>query len=221
MTLGYREINDFLGAVSYAKVRAPEARVGVLAYSMGAAVAIMAGAETSAVEAFVLDSPFATHRRVLAYNFRRVAHLPFGLVAPLADQLLWRLAGYHLREARAAARDRSPCAPTRAADPGRKGLAGESTGRPAALPGGWRAERTLDRPGGRSLWRVLRGPSNVSHHSDHLLRPASEEATISSAFEEECVKAYQTREALQAATSPSPRPTDSGCRSSPGSTVSR
>ncbi|GAC1347406.1 MAG: hypothetical protein NVSMB27_12740 [Ktedonobacteraceae bacterium] len=35
---------------------------------------------------------------MLAYNLRRVAHLPFGLVAPLADQLLWWLAGYHLRE---------------------------------------------------------------------------------------------------------------------------
>jgi hypothetical protein len=46
----------------------------------------------------VLDSPFASTRRVLAYNFLRVVHLPFGLVAPLADQLLYRLAGYHFRQ---------------------------------------------------------------------------------------------------------------------------
>jgi len=95
VTLGYRELNDFLGAVAYAKARAPQNRMGVLGCSMGASVAIMAGAQSTEVEAFLLDSPFATHRRVLAYNFRRMAHLPFGLVAPLADQLLCRLAGYH------------------------------------------------------------------------------------------------------------------------------
>lgn len=98
VTLGYREQNDWLGAVAYAKARAPQSRIGVLAYSMGASVSIMAGAQTTEVEAFVLDSPFASTKRVLAYNFRRVLHLPFGLVAPLADQLLYRLAGYHFRQ---------------------------------------------------------------------------------------------------------------------------
>jgi len=96
VTLGYREINDFLGAVAYIRARAPAAGLGVLAYSMGASVALMAGAQTNDVEAFVVDSAFATHRRVLAYNFRRSVHLPFGLVALMTDQLLWRLAGYHL-----------------------------------------------------------------------------------------------------------------------------
>src|SRR5258708_37197955 len=62
---------------------------------MGASVALMAGAQTNDVEAFVMDSAFATHRRVLAYNFRRAVHLPFGLVALMTDQLLWRLAGFH------------------------------------------------------------------------------------------------------------------------------
>jgi fermentation-respiration switch protein FrsA (DUF1100 family) len=98
VTLGYREQSDFLGAVAYAKARAPQSRVGVLAYSMGASVSILAGAQTTEVEAFVLDSPFTSTRRVLAYNFRQVMHLPFGLVAPLADQLLYRLAGYHFRQ---------------------------------------------------------------------------------------------------------------------------
>ncbi len=98
VTLGYRELHDFLGAVAYAKARAPQARVGVLGSSMGAAVAILAGTQNGDVEAFVLDSPFATHRGVLAYNFRRVAHLPFGLVAPLVDHLLGLRAGYHLHQ---------------------------------------------------------------------------------------------------------------------------
>ncbi|HEU5383026.1 MAG TPA: hypothetical protein VFV38_47070, partial [Ktedonobacteraceae bacterium] len=46
ITLGYREVNDFLGAVSYARLRAPQARVGALGYSMGGAVSIMGSAQT-------------------------------------------------------------------------------------------------------------------------------------------------------------------------------
>jgi alpha/beta superfamily hydrolase len=96
MTLGYREMNDFWGTVAYMRARAPAAGLGVLAYSMGASVALMASAQTKDVETFVVESAFASHRRVLAYNFRRAVHLPFGLVALMTDQLLWRLAGYHL-----------------------------------------------------------------------------------------------------------------------------
>jgi hypothetical protein len=36
ITLGYREINDFLGAVSYARQRAPEARIGALVHNHAA-----------------------------------------------------------------------------------------------------------------------------------------------------------------------------------------
>jgi alpha/beta superfamily hydrolase len=92
VTLGYREMNDFLGAVAYMRARAPAAGLGVLAYSVGASVALMAGAQTKDVEAFVVESAFASHRRVLAYNFRRAVRLPFGPVALLTDQLLWRRA---------------------------------------------------------------------------------------------------------------------------------
>jgi fermentation-respiration switch protein FrsA (DUF1100 family) len=98
VTLGYREVQDFLGAITYARARVPQACLGVLGSSMGAAVALLAGAQTGEVEAFVLDSPFATHRGVLAYNFRRLVHLPFGLVAPLVDLLLGLRAGYHLHQ---------------------------------------------------------------------------------------------------------------------------
>ena len=38
VTLGYREINDFLGAVEYAKKREPQTRLGALGYSMGGAI---------------------------------------------------------------------------------------------------------------------------------------------------------------------------------------
>ncbi len=94
VTLGYREMEDFLGAVDYAKSRAPGTRLGVVGYSMGAAVAIMCSARSSDVEALVADSAFATHTSAIDYNVRRSLHLPYAPFAWLADYLLnWR-AGY-------------------------------------------------------------------------------------------------------------------------------
>ena len=98
ITLGYSEINDFLGAVAYAKERSPETRLGVIAYSMGAAVAIMATARSKEIEALIADSAFATHTGVIDFHFRRVFHLPSITVAWMADNLLWWRAGYHFNQ---------------------------------------------------------------------------------------------------------------------------
>ena len=98
VTLGYREINDFLGAVSYAKERDAQAHLGVMGFSMGAAVAIMCSANNNDIEAIVADSPFATHESVIDYNFRRVAHMPFAPFVWIADSLLWWRAGYHFHQ---------------------------------------------------------------------------------------------------------------------------
>lgn len=98
VTLGYREINDFLGAVAYAKERAPQNRIGAIGYSMGASVAIMACARNTNVEALVVDSAFATHLGVIDYNFRRAFHLPSAPIAWIADYLLWWRAGYRFHQ---------------------------------------------------------------------------------------------------------------------------
>ncbi len=98
VTLGYREISDFLGAVAYAKERAPQNRQGVIGYSMGAAVAVMACARNKDVEALVLDSAFASHWRVVDYNFRRAFRIPSAPFAWVADYLLWWRAGYRFRQ---------------------------------------------------------------------------------------------------------------------------
>lgn len=98
ITLGYREISDFLGAVTYAKERAPQNHLGVIAYSMGAAVAIMACARNNDVEALIVDSAFASHLSVVDYNFRRAFHLPSAPFAWVADYLLWWRAGYRFRQ---------------------------------------------------------------------------------------------------------------------------
>ena len=98
VTLGYREINDFLGAVAYAKERAPQARLGAIAYSMGAAVAIMSCARNNDVEALVVDSSFATHRSVFDYNFRHILRMPSAPFVWLVDYLLGLRAGYRFRQ---------------------------------------------------------------------------------------------------------------------------
>lgn len=98
VTLGYREINDFLGAVAYARQRAPHARLGAVGYSMGAAVSIMGCARTTEVEALVADSAFATHRRVVEYAVRRTLHLPFILFEWVTDLLLLLRAGYRFNQ---------------------------------------------------------------------------------------------------------------------------
>ncbi len=98
VTLGYREINDFLGAVAYAKQRAPQARLGVLGYSMGASIAIMGSARTPEIEAVVADSGFATHKSAVDYAVRRTLHLPFFLFEWITDLILWLRAGYHFHQ---------------------------------------------------------------------------------------------------------------------------
>lgn len=98
VTLGYREMNDFLGAVAYARQRAPQARLGVMAFSMGASVAIMCSAHCDDVAVLIADSAFATHESAVDYNFRRAVHIPFAPFIWMTDYLLWRLAGYHFRQ---------------------------------------------------------------------------------------------------------------------------
>jgi fermentation-respiration switch protein FrsA (DUF1100 family) len=98
LTLGYREINDFLGAADYAKERSPQNHLGAIGYSMGAAVAIMSSARNTDVEALVVDSAFASHRGVVEYNFRRAFRLPSAPFAWVADYLLWWRAGYRFHQ---------------------------------------------------------------------------------------------------------------------------
>jgi fermentation-respiration switch protein FrsA (DUF1100 family) len=98
ITLGFRELDDFLGAIAYVKKRAPQDRLGALGYSMGAAVAIMGCARHPEVEALVADSPFATHRSAIEYAVRRTLHLPFALFDWVTDLFLWWRAGYHFNQ---------------------------------------------------------------------------------------------------------------------------
>ena len=105
ITLGYREMNDFLGAVEYAKQRAPQTRIGALGYSMGAAVSLMGAARTNEVEAVVADSAFASHWSAVEMAVHRTLHVStyfpawiLQILYWLTDQFLWMCAGYHLHQ---------------------------------------------------------------------------------------------------------------------------
>ncbi len=94
VTLAYREMEDFFGALDYVLERVPDARVGVLGYSMGAAVAIMGAARRPEVRAVIADSPFASHAGIVRYRVRQVLRVSGEPFATVADHLLPHIAGY-------------------------------------------------------------------------------------------------------------------------------
>jgi len=98
VTLSYCEVNDFLGAVTCVKAHAPQSSLGMLAYSMNTAAAIMCSTRLTEIEALVANSAFASHSSVINYHLHCVFHLPLVPLLWLADVLLWRRAGYHFRQ---------------------------------------------------------------------------------------------------------------------------
>lgn len=94
VTLGYREVQDFFGALDFVARRVPSAAVGVIGFSMGASIAIIGSARRPDVRCVIADSPFASHDAVVAHNIARVTHLSGTLIASVADVFLARRAGY-------------------------------------------------------------------------------------------------------------------------------
>jgi uncharacterized protein len=74
VTLGYREVQDVLGAVEFIRNRRAGLRhsVGVVGLSMGAAAAIIAAAQTPAIDAVVADSSYARLDQSVERITRRV-----------------------------------------------------------------------------------------------------------------------------------------------------
>lgn len=99
LSLGFHEQRDLTAAIDFAARRRPDARIAVVGFSGGAATAILTGARDPRIEAFVLDSPFATLTDVVAQAFRghRVPAAPFVPFIAAATKLLH---GYRLRDVR-------------------------------------------------------------------------------------------------------------------------
>ncbi len=76
VTFGIKEVLELQAAVAFARKRIPNARIGLLGYSMGAVVSLLGAAGEPGVEALVLDSAFSDLRTLLAENVRRAIKLP-------------------------------------------------------------------------------------------------------------------------------------------------
>lgn len=76
ITMGLKEVNELQAAIAFARRRIPSARIGLLGFSMGAAVSMLAAAGEPSVEALVLDSPFSDLRKLLHHHIRRITLLP-------------------------------------------------------------------------------------------------------------------------------------------------
>jgi fermentation-respiration switch protein FrsA (DUF1100 family) len=100
VTLGYRELEDALAAIRYTCNRLPGAHLGLVGYSMGAAIAIMAAARDTRVEVIVADSPFAAQRNPVNRRLRRRLKLKWSgqPVMLIADYVQHWLLGYRFRD---------------------------------------------------------------------------------------------------------------------------
>lgn len=101
-TLISQEVRDLLTAVNYVTTRMPGAPIGVVGFSMGASVALLAAAQEQAIRAVVADSPFASATEVVTHGIHstlRIA-LPAGPLLALADLIGERRFGYRLHNVR-------------------------------------------------------------------------------------------------------------------------
>lgn len=100
VTLGYRELEDALASVHFVFDTVPEAEVGIIGYSMGAAVALMAAARDSRIRAVVADSPFAAQRNPVKLRMQQTLRAGWSgdPILFLADQVLHWRAGFHFRD---------------------------------------------------------------------------------------------------------------------------
>ena len=88
MSLGHFETADASAAVGYALSRAPGLPLGLIGYSMGAAVALLSAARDERVGAVVADSPFASERKLVRALLRRQAGPLHRPIVALSERLL-------------------------------------------------------------------------------------------------------------------------------------
>jgi fermentation-respiration switch protein FrsA (DUF1100 family) len=89
VTFGIKEVLELQAVIAFARKRLPNARIGLLGYSMGAVVSLLGAAGEPGVQALVLDSPFSDLRRLLVENVRSASKLPGAPFVWLAGVMLW------------------------------------------------------------------------------------------------------------------------------------
>jgi fermentation-respiration switch protein FrsA (DUF1100 family) len=95
-TVGYLEQQDLEGASDYVKSRPQDQgrHIGLLGFSMGAAVSILVAANEPGVEAVVADSSFADLQQYLETNLSKYSHLPYFPFTPVMEWLSVPLTGF-------------------------------------------------------------------------------------------------------------------------------
>lgn len=99
-TLISREVDDLLTAVAYARERVAGARIGVVGFSMGAAVSILATAQEPAIAALVADSSFTSATDLIAERMRQVLRIPARPLVAMTDALIAQRHGYRISRVR-------------------------------------------------------------------------------------------------------------------------
>src|SRR5579864_1120692 len=89
ITFGIKEVLELQAAIAFARKRIPNARIGLLGYSMGAVVSLLGAAGEPGVQALVLDSPFSDLRRLLIESVRSASKLPGAPFVWLAGLMFW------------------------------------------------------------------------------------------------------------------------------------
>lgn len=95
MSLGSREAVDAAASIDYAAARIPGARIGIIGFSLGAAVAVMAAARDARVLALVADCPFARPEPLMRAGMRQFFPITRALAIPALTRL-WALILYQL-----------------------------------------------------------------------------------------------------------------------------
>jgi fermentation-respiration switch protein FrsA (DUF1100 family) len=98
VTFGIKEVLELQAVIAFARKRIPNARIGLLGYSMGAVVSLLGAAGEPGVEALVLDSPFSDLRTELIENVRHKAHVPGAPFVWLAAIMLRARSGIRLAD---------------------------------------------------------------------------------------------------------------------------
>src|SRR5258707_6636345 len=89
ITFGIKEVLELQAVIAFARKRIANTKIGLLGYSMGAVVSLLAAAGEPGVQALVLDSPFSDLRTLLVENVRRAAKLPGSPFVWLAGLIFW------------------------------------------------------------------------------------------------------------------------------------
>ena len=180
ITFGIKEVLELQAAIAFARKRIPNARIGLLGYSMGAVVSLLGAAGEPGVQALVLDSPFSDLRKLLIENVRSASKLPGTPFVWLTGLMLWpghaaagsavrgdglalaalagRLPGVGLQSALGAERAGAAAA---VLHPRRGGLDRAGSPLTPAVRRLSRAARDLDRAGRAPHGRVFRRPAAV------------------------------------------------------------